>query len=225
MPIFNKDKETETVTVTSAEVETVNVNDLVVHPANPRVGNIDAIKRSIETNGWWGTLVAQKTTKHVLAGNHRLIAAKDLGLKTVPVYWVDVDDQHALRILLADNRTSDLGDYNDGVLATLLHEFSADDELLQGMGYDYGYVEDLLRLVNGLQDDGTDSFEEWTDMPEFEQEDKMSAFRTVIHFATEKDADDFFELIERTKQSNMWYPEHDGHTGAAPDHHYVNVTD
>ena len=63
MPIFNKDKETETVTETSAEVETVNVNALVVHPANPRVGNIDAIKRSIETNGWWGTLVAQKTTK------------------------------------------------------------------------------------------------------------------------------------------------------------------
>jgi hypothetical protein len=223
MPFFNK--ETETVIDIPNEVEVVNVANLDVHPANPRVGNIDAIKRSIESNGWWGTLVAQKSTRHVLAGNHRLIAAKELGIEEVPVYWVDVDDQHALRILLADNRTSDLGDYDDGVLATLLHEFSADKELLLGMGYDYGYVEDLLRVVNGLQKEGTNPMDEWVDMPEFEQEDKMSAYKTVIHFATEKDADDFFTLIERTKQSNMWYPEHDGHTGADAEHHYVNVTD
>ena len=70
----------------SNNVEDVSVNELIVHPRNARRGNIDAIVASIEANGWWGTLVAQKSTKHVLAGNHRLMAAQVMGMATVPVY-------------------------------------------------------------------------------------------------------------------------------------------
>ncbi|SMB85455.1 hypothetical protein [Deinococcus hopiensis] len=35
-------------------------------------------------------------------------AARHLGLPQVPVFWVNVDDQAAVRILIADNRTAEI---------------------------------------------------------------------------------------------------------------------
>lgn len=121
-------------------VEDVSVNELIVHPRNARRGNIDAIVASIEANGWWGTLVAQKSTKHVLAGNHRLMAAQVMGMATVPVYWIDCDDDEATRILLADNRVADLADYDDQALLDLLSDFDND---LVGLGFDERDIEEL----------------------------------------------------------------------------------
>jgi hypothetical protein len=128
--------------------EEVAVDSLVVHPDNPRVGDIGAIISSIEHNGWYGTIVAQTSTRHVLAGNHRLMAAQALGLSTVPVYWVDVDDAKARRILLADNRATDRATYDDDRLLDLLTTVSEQDTLL-GTGWD----EDEVRNLVGLLDD------------------------------------------------------------------------
>ena len=203
-------------------VENINVGDLVVHPENPRVGDTKAIARSIQANGWWGTLVVQVSTRRVLAGNHRLLAAKELGLETVPVYWVDVDDDHALRILLADNRTSDLGDYDDSLLAELLADFAGDEQGLLDIGFEFGYVEDLLRDVDGRDNGALDPYEEWANMPDYEQDNKLSAFQVVVHFPTEKDADDFFKRIGRVKKASMWWPSEDGHVGSSLKKAYVS---
>tara|TARA_Y100000590_G_scaffold259805_2_gene291840 strand:- start:10274 stop:11581 length:1308 start_codon:yes stop_codon:yes gene_type:complete len=129
----------------SDKIEQVPVESLIVHPDNPRVGDVSAIANSIHVNGWWGTLVAQRSTNYVLAGNHRLLAAQSLGMETVPVYWVDVDDDHAVRILLADNRTSDLGSYDDEALITLLESLAGDYEL-EGVGWDADALEDLVQM-------------------------------------------------------------------------------
>lgn len=102
--------------------------DLIPHPENPRVGDVAAIAESIEANGFYGALVVQRSTGHVLVGNHRLAAAVELGLDRVPVVWADVDDDRARRILLADNKSADLAYYDDESLASVLASF--DDDLL-----------------------------------------------------------------------------------------------
>ena len=124
-------------------IENVDPNSLGLHPDNPRQGDIGAIVTSIENNGWFGTLVAQRTTRQVLAGNHRLQAAIALDMETVPVYWVDVDDAEAKRILLADNRVSDLATWDDTVLVSLLESLANNDALL-GSGYDGDDLDALL---------------------------------------------------------------------------------
>jgi hypothetical protein len=116
---------------------------LELHPENPRQGDIGAIVTSIEQNGWYGTLIAQKKSRRVLAGNHRLQAALALDMKEVPVYWVDVDDTEAQRILLADNRVSDLATWDDSILVGLL-EGLANDGALLGSGYDGDDLDALL---------------------------------------------------------------------------------
>jgi ParB-like chromosome segregation protein Spo0J len=102
------------------------VESLTTHPDNPRKGDVDMIGKSIEANGFYGSVIAQTSTRHVLAGNHRLIAARARGVEHLPVIWVDVDDDRARRILAVDNRASDAAEWDDERLAALLTGFDHD---------------------------------------------------------------------------------------------------
>jgi DNA modification methylase len=82
----------------------------------------------------------------VLAGNHTLAAAKELGWAEIAVTFIDADPEHARRIVLADNRTNDLADYDSGALAELLSEL----EDFEGTGY---AEEDLDELLDELDRD------------------------------------------------------------------------
>lgn len=130
--------------IESTRPELVSVSSLSCHPDNPRVGDVSVIVESIKSNGWYGTVIAQRSTGFVLAGNHRLKAAREYGLDSVPVIWLDIDDDRALRILLADNRTSDLASYDDTVLARLLEDLNASSEGLIGTGFDDSFLAELL---------------------------------------------------------------------------------
>jgi ParB-like chromosome segregation protein Spo0J len=123
------------------------VDNLALHPGNPREGDIGAIVTSIRKNGWFGTIVAQKSTGYVLAGNHRLQAAKICGIKEVPVYWVDCDDERAKAILLADNKTAELASWNDHALLELLQEADAGNYLLD-TAFDQDDIQKLLSKLN-----------------------------------------------------------------------------
>lgn len=128
------------------DITLVPVGDLSLHPDNPRQGDIGAIATSIERNGWFGALVAQTGSGRVLVGNHRLQAARQLGIEELPVHWVDVDEVTARRILLADNRTSDLAAYNDTDLIALLQAQIQEDDLL-GTGWDADDLDVLLAEI------------------------------------------------------------------------------
>jgi ParB-like chromosome segregation protein Spo0J len=77
------------------------LDSLELHPDNPRQADCGAIHESVEHNGFYGAIIAQLSTRTVLAGKHRYITASQLGAKTIPTMWVDVDDATALKIELA----------------------------------------------------------------------------------------------------------------------------
>jgi hypothetical protein len=106
------------------------IDSVRLHPRNPRIGDIAKITDSIKANGFFGYIVAQESTSYCLIGNHRLQAAIQLGLTEIPTVWVDVDDAEALRILLDDNRTSDLGTYDEQKLTALLESLPSLDGTL-----------------------------------------------------------------------------------------------
>lgn len=133
-------------TLVSAVAE-VPVSELVPHPANPRRGSVDLIKQSLKANGQYKPLVVQRGTNHVLAGNHTLAAAEGLEWETISVVYVDVDDQAALKILLADNRTSDKSRYDD---ASLLEALEALNGEYEGTGWSLDDHEDLTYLLQGV---------------------------------------------------------------------------
>ncbi|HXJ44921.1 MAG TPA: ParB N-terminal domain-containing protein, partial [Bryobacteraceae bacterium] len=129
------------------QVALVNVAAVRQHPENPRAGNIEVIRQSIRKNGFYGFLIVQSSTGYIIAGNHRFLAAVAEGFSEVPVVYVNVDDQAALNILLADNHTSDLGGYDEMKLARLLLQVQADGSL---EGATYSDLE-LKELVTRLE--------------------------------------------------------------------------
>lgn len=134
----------------------VSVDEVDYYPENPRRGDTRALRESLTTNGMYQPIVAQASTKYVIAGNHRLEALLELGEKQVPVLFVDVDDAEARRIALADNRTSDLAFYDDRALFDLLDKLMADEggdiSALEGTGYDRAAFE---MLMQGLEPSGS----------------------------------------------------------------------
>ena len=110
----------------------VGVNEVELHPDNPRRGDLSVITESIEANGFFGAIIVDEQTNYVLVGNHRLEAARLAGITEVPAILINPDPETAKRILIADNRTSELAVWDEEVLAALLT--SLDGELL-GTGF------------------------------------------------------------------------------------------
>jgi len=118
----------------------IPVDQLETLPGNPRKGNVSAIASSYEEFGQVKPIVAvdnEDGTGTVIAGNHQLAAAKELGWTHIAVLHVPFDHDKAIAFALADNRTSDLGEDDQ----TLLHEMlmSVVDEMpefFEGLGWD-----------------------------------------------------------------------------------------
>lgn len=76
----------------------------------------------------------------ILADNHTWAAAQQLGWDQIAATFVDVQDEDAARIVVVDNRTSDLAGYDSELLADILEELPD----LDGTGYDQGALDRLL---------------------------------------------------------------------------------
>lgn len=128
--------------------EMVAVDTLKLHERNPNEGDFGAVYTSVETNGFYGAIVVQRSTAKVLVGNHRLMASREAGIPFLPVLWVDVDDEQALRILTADNRTARLGTDNHEALTEILIELAMSPGGLLGTGFDGDDLQAMLDDLN-----------------------------------------------------------------------------
>ena len=130
------------------------VEHLHPHPRNVNMGDTDAIIESIQTNGFTAPLLVQRSTGYIVAGNHRYAAVIELGGDEIPVLWLDMDDEQALRYMLADNRSTRLGKDDLGLLQEVLEELQGSEIGLTGALYDDEYLENLRNsLEEGLEFD------------------------------------------------------------------------
>lgn len=136
------------------KVETFKISDLSTYHKNPRRGDVDAIAESLKARGQYRPIVVNIGTHashdyEILAGNHTYLAAKKLGWKTIQATTVDVDDDQAAQIVLADNRLADLGGYDDETLSALLSDVSS----LDGLGWSQDDVDELAAALEPERDD------------------------------------------------------------------------
>jgi site-specific DNA-methyltransferase (adenine-specific) len=123
----------------------VPVASLRLYHANPRRGDVAVIADSLRRHGQYRPIVVNRRTSEVLAGNHTLLGAIDLGWTDIAATFVDVDDETAARIVLIDNRASDLAVYDDSALVDLLRTLPD----LGGTGFERADLEELLAGLNG----------------------------------------------------------------------------
>ncbi len=139
--------------------EWVPVSDLAPWPDNPRDNEaaVDAVVDSIKRFGFGAPILARQADYQVIAGHTRLKAALKLGLKIVPVRFLDLDPVDARLLALADNKTGELADWNDAKLAALLAELRAKDvDLLTGTGFGSDDIERIIREASASSVSGED---------------------------------------------------------------------
>jgi len=118
----------------------VDIDMLVPLETNARKGDVGAIMASYSKFGQLKPIVAvmnDDETCTVIAGNHQLEAAKQLGWQQIAVAIVDLDSEEALAFSLADNRISDLGDTDESILLDILSQnVSLDEDFYSSLGWD-----------------------------------------------------------------------------------------
>lgn len=137
------------------QVQQVPLTALEPWPGNARRGVVSQIKESMRTNGVFNPLVVQKSTNRVIIGNHRMAALAELHAEdpnnwdnTAPVIYLDVNDNRATKINLADNKTSDDATWDEKALAAQLEAIMAEDGSLLGTGFEDEELEDLLIQID-----------------------------------------------------------------------------
>ena len=135
--------------------EFVRINKLHPHAKNPRHNDhaVTAIANSIKRFGFTSPIVANKDHT-ILAGHTRWKAAKQIGLETVPVVYVDLSPVDAELLMIADNKLGEKADWNTDQLSDLLTGLREKGEDLEILGFDDEELSDLLADL----DDDSDPF-------------------------------------------------------------------
>jgi hypothetical protein len=152
------------------ETQTIDIDTVHPHPRNVRQGDVGAISQSLKAHGQYRPITYQKSTGRILAGNHTWKAAKALGWKNIVASAVVCDDDEAIRILIADNRTSDLADYDDAGLAELLKELADTTTGLEGTLFDGDALDQLLNDLGEYtsSDDIENIYSQAVKVPQYE---------------------------------------------------------
>jgi len=130
------------------KTELVKIETLVFDPANARKHgekNLSAIKSSLQRFGQQKPIVVDANGV-VRAGNGTLAAAKALGWKEIAIVRSPLSGSEATAYAIADNRTSELAEWDDDVLSQTLAALQIEDEEL---ATSTGYSTDELEKMTG----------------------------------------------------------------------------
>lgn len=122
------------------EITRAKIADLTPYENNARVhtsDQVDQIAASIKEFGFLNPVLIDKAG-HIIAGHGRVMAAERLGMEEVPAIYVEglTDDQRRAYIL-ADNRLTELGGWDDAVLAGELKDLTAAGFDITLTGFDW----------------------------------------------------------------------------------------
>jgi DNA modification methylase len=129
-------------------VEHVPIDQLRPDPANPRRisdAKLEALTRSLREWGFVQPVLARREDNVVIGGHQRLVAARRLGYKTVPVIFLDLSADQARSLNLALNKIS--GDWDQELLARMLADLKVSDIDLSLTGFGDDEVAKLLKKL------------------------------------------------------------------------------
>ncbi len=137
-------------------IEIIDISALAFDPANARKHsqkNLDAIKGSLLKFGQQKPIVIDGKGV-VVAGNGTLAVARDLGWVKIAAVRTELTGADAIAFALADNRTSELAEWDAGVLNETLKSLKDLDFDLGAIGFDADFMASVEPAVSneGLTD-------------------------------------------------------------------------
>ena len=125
----------------------IPVEQIREHPRNTNEGDVGAIDSSMRAYGFAGGVLVQRSTGFIISGNHSYRTAVAQGAATLPGFWVDVDDDVTLGMMMDWNHTNRLGREDPYKAGEVLVELADRDRL--PATYTRDDVDDILA---GLDD-------------------------------------------------------------------------
>ncbi len=113
-------------TATTLEINDIPINQLRPDPVNPRriyESELESLTRSIKEFGFVQPVLARREDYTVIGGHQRILAARRLGMETVPVLFLDLTREEGRLLNLALNRIS--GDWDQALLGRLLADLES----------------------------------------------------------------------------------------------------
>ena len=130
----------------------IPISEIREHPKNVNEGDVGAIDSSMRAHGMAGGILVQRSTGYIISGNHTYRTAVGQGAEALPGFWVDVDDDEAVRMMLDWNHSGRLGRDDPYKAAEVLIELAGRDAL--PATYTRDDVDDILAQI----DEGTGLF-------------------------------------------------------------------
>ena len=131
-------------------IEHVPIDTLRPDPANPRRisdAELEALTRSIREFGMVDPVIARREDRVVIGGHQRLLAARRLAMKTVPVILLDLSPEQAHLLSVALNKIN--GTWDEELLAHLLADLQPVTDLdLTLSGFAADEIEALLKSLD-----------------------------------------------------------------------------
>ena len=104
-----------------ADMQEVRIELLKPYKQNAKIHGEEQLRmlmRSIEEFGFLSPCLVERGTYNLIAGHGRVEAAKRLGMKTVPCVFVeDITEDQRRAYILADNRLTELGEWDMGLVS------------------------------------------------------------------------------------------------------------
>lgn len=130
----------------------IAANQLVMFKRNPQYltpRQMDSLKRSIERDGFVAPILVRSILGghfEIISGNHRFMAAREIGIDQIPCVICKISDKDAKR--LAVNLNTIHGEPNAELLAPFLAEM--DDDLLAQIHIEDKLLEELITFDKEL---------------------------------------------------------------------------
>ena len=185
------------------EVGKIKVDELISPDWNPREiadSEMEKLKNSIKEFGYVDYLIVNKHNNHIVGGNQRFEALKELGYTELDVIFIhetDINKEKTLNVAL--NKIS--GDWDYDKLTTVLEEIKLDGLDVVLTGFDEIEIEDILfDEDDDLEDDVVDrSIEEafnniYEGLSENEELNDGKSDNRIISFYT-ADPDLFYKFL------------------------------
>lgn len=135
------------------EIQYIETDKLIPYASNPRnnAGAVDAVAGSIKEFGFKNPIIVDSNNT-IIAGHTRLLAARKLGLETVPIIVAnDLTEKQVKAFRIADNKASEMSEWDEELLALELSDLS-------GMftGFDEKELSDLFNTKQEVVEDEYD---------------------------------------------------------------------
>jgi DNA modification methylase len=176
------------------KIVTKQTNELINYANNPRVNDqaVDSVALSIKEFGFKVPIIITKDNV-IVAGHTRLKAAKKLNLLEVPcIIADDLTDDQIKAFRLADNKTSELSDWDFSKLEEELGNIDMD--MIQ-----FGFEELEEALPDSATDDDFDVDSELPEVPFSEQGDIYILGKHRLMCGDSTKAEDVEKLVDNNK--------------------------